>query len=238
MRISVCIPTYNGEKFIRDQLDSILVQLTKDDEVIISDDSSTDNTIKIIESYRDSRIKVFKSNRFYSPIFNLENALKNSSGDYIFLSDQDDIWLKNKVSIMIKELQSYDLVISDAIIINKKGLIKEDSFFKQSKKRHGLFNNLIKNNYLGCTMAFKSNFKSIILPFPKNIPMHDIWIGNIISLKGKTKFIDDKLIKYRRHGNNASPTTEKSSLQLTYRIFYRIRLVYELFNRLIGFKKS
>ena len=107
--ISVCIATYNGENFIKAQLDSILCQISLTDEIVISDDSSSDNTIRIIKSYDDPRIKLFEGNTFHCPIFNFQNALKNSIGDFIFLSDQDDIWIKNKVSTMMKELQNSDL---------------------------------------------------------------------------------------------------------------------------------
>ena len=89
--ISVCMATYNGEKYIEEQLKSILSQLGENDEVIVSDDSSTDNTLAIVESFNDVRIKIFPNNKFHSPIFNFENALKQATGDYIFLSDQDDV---------------------------------------------------------------------------------------------------------------------------------------------------
>jgi glycosyltransferase involved in cell wall biosynthesis len=231
--ISVCIASYNGEKYIKAQLDSILCQISLSDEIIISDDSSSDNTLKIIKSYNDPRIKLFEGNVFHSPIFNFENALKKASGDFIFLSDQDDIWIENKVSTMMIELLSSDLVISDAYIVDNKGEIISKSFYKVNKSSSGIFSNLLNNSYLGCTMAFKSTFKPFILPFPSSIPMHDIWIGNVISFKGKVCFINDKLIKYRRHGGNASPTGEKSSYSFLYRISYRIRLIYTLLIRLI-----
>ncbi|MDE5758415.1 MAG: glycosyltransferase, partial [Allobaculum sp.] len=91
--ISVCIATYNGERYIETQIRSILDQLNEDDEIIISDDSSTDRTLDIIRSLNDSRIKLFAGNKFHSRTFNFENALKQATGDFIFLSDQDDIWL-------------------------------------------------------------------------------------------------------------------------------------------------
>ena len=88
--ISVCIATYNGEHYINQQLKSILSQLSYNDEIIISDDSSNDKTINIIESFNDKRIKLLKYQKYFNPIYNFENTLKNVSGDYIFLSDQDD----------------------------------------------------------------------------------------------------------------------------------------------------
>lgn len=105
--ISVCMATYNGGRFIKEQIDSILPQLSQYDELIVSDDGSTDRTLEIIASYKDERIKVFHhqktGNKYYPTLKvcystnNFENALKQAKGDYIFLCDQDDIWEKNKV---------------------------------------------------------------------------------------------------------------------------------------------
>ena len=93
--ISVCIATYNGEKYIKEQLLSILPQLGKKDEVIISDDHSTDNTLDIVKGLNDNRIKIVMNNREKGYTSNFENALSYAIGDYIFLSDQDDIWMSN-----------------------------------------------------------------------------------------------------------------------------------------------
>src|ERR1035437_4235872 len=117
--ISVCIASYNGEKYIRQQLDSILSQLTVKDEIVISDDSSSDRTTEIIKGYKDSRIKLFEKCTFKSPIFNLENALKKAKGDFIFLADQDDIWLSYKISHTIKQLKSFDLVVCNGFIVDQ-----------------------------------------------------------------------------------------------------------------------
>ena len=125
--ISVCMATYNGEKYIKEQLDSILSQLESDDELLISDDGSTDNTISIIQSYNDSRIHILNHvpNSSYSGhekvSSNFENALKNAHGDYIFLSDQDDIWCKDKVKKCVNEMQSSLFVVHNMKIIDENG---------------------------------------------------------------------------------------------------------------------
>ncbi len=203
-KISVCIATYNGEKYIYQQLESILKQLKNNDEVIISDDSSTDRTPQIISDFKDDRIKIYPNNTFYSPIFNFENALNKASGDLIFLSDQDDIWEGNKVELISQLLQKYDLVVSDCSIIDGEGKVTVDSFFKIRKSGKGLFKNLYKNTYLGCCMAFNQKILKKAMPFPKSLPMHDMWIGLVCDLYGKSFFCDAKLIKYRRHSGNAT----------------------------------
>ena len=122
--ISVCMATYNGGKYIKEQLDSILPQLGKEDELVISDDGSKDNTYSIIQSYGDERIKLFYNHGKHGFVGNFENALKQCKGDYIFLSDQDDIWKVNKVSVVMEKLKDYSLVIHDAEIVDGEGISK------------------------------------------------------------------------------------------------------------------
>lgn len=230
--ISVCIATYNGEQFIKEQLDSILGQLGEKDEIIVSDDNSTDETIKIIKSFNDERIKIF-NNPLKGIIKNFENAILKSSGDYIFLADQDDIWCENKIKDTIENFDNVDLVISDATIVDKYGKVIGDSFFKINGTKKGFVNNIINAGYLGCAMAFKKEVKNYILPFPKGIAMHDLWIGSLISLKGELIFLDKKLILYRRHGNNASASAAKSTIPIFKRISYRIEILILLMKRVL-----
>jgi len=225
--------TYNGEKYIRKQLGSIVGQIGESDEIIISDDSSSDRTVEIIKTFEDKRIRLLENNRFHSSAYNFENALKNAAGDIIFLSDQDDIWLENKVKIMIGLLQQYELVVSDCIIINENEDILQESFFKIRGSKKGLLNNLIKNSYMGCCMAFNRRILDIALPFPDNLPMHDMWIGMIGELYGKTYFCDQKLIKYRRHENSASPTCGPSPYTLIDKISFRLNLLLRIIARLL-----
>lgn len=107
--ISVCIATYQGEKYIREQLASILCQLDDADEIIVSDDGSTDRTLDIIRQMADHRIKIVEGPHRHSPTLNFERALQEARGDYIFLADQDDVWKPDKVQVCMKWLQEYDL---------------------------------------------------------------------------------------------------------------------------------
>lgn len=231
MKISVCIATYNGEKYIKEQLDSILIQLGVNDEVIISDDSSTDKTIELIEFYRDSRIRILRNQKFHSPIYNFENALKEAIGDYIFLCDQDDVWLPDKVENMLQYLVQYDLVVSDCKVVDAELNVISESFFIGRSSRKGFWRNLIKNAYLGCCMAFRKEVLRYILPFPRDIAMHDIWIGLFVEMHGNSFFLPRQLMLYRRHGANVSFGGDRSKYSLLYKIKYRLCMLFCLLKR-------
>lgn len=207
-RVSVAMATYNGEKYIKEQIESILLNLTENDELIISDDDSTDETINIINKYieTDKRIKLFNGPK-QGVKQNFANAIKNCEGQYIFLCDQDDIWKENKVEKVLEtfEKEKCTLVIHDATVFNSdtKETIYE-SFFKHRNSGEGKIKNIWKNTYIGCCMAFDSKIVKDILPIPNDIEMHDQWIGIINEKIGKSYFLNEKLINYRRHSDNVS----------------------------------
>lgn len=204
-KISVAMAVFNGEKYLKEQISSILVQLSEDDELIVSIDESSDGSLEILKriSKEDNRIKLIKGPNS-GVIKNFENAILNCKGDYIFLSDQDDLWLKDKISKVknIFKNENVDLVLHDAKVADKDLKVIHDSFFKLRKSKLGILKNIFKNSYIGCCMAFKSELKEKILPFPENIPMHDQWIGLIAEKYGKVKFLKEALIIYRRHEHN------------------------------------
>ena len=233
LKISVCIPTFNGEKFIKEQLDSILCQLSSTDEIVVSDDGSKDDTVLLIKEYRDPRIILIQDKPLGSPIYNLERALKNASGGIIFLADQDDIWLPGKVKLVVSILQKVDLVFSDAYVVDKDLNILKNSYYTKKDHIGGLFRNLFFNNYIGATMAFRREVLDKALPFPKKIPMHDQWIGLIGEIYFKNSFIPEPLIFYRRHGGNASYSGNTSKNPIKIRIQFRVSIMLRLISRVI-----
>jgi len=235
MKISVCIATYNGSKYIKQQLDSILIQLGENDEVIISDDSSTDNTIEIIRSINDKRILLFEGMLFSHHTPNFEFALAQSTGDYIFLSDQDDIWLCNKVSIMMSWLEKYNLVVSDCLVVNEVLEVISPSVYNGNHNRSGFIRNIIHNHFLGCCMAFDRRILDLSLPFPSSILSHESWIGSVAEVFGKTKFIPEKLIMYRRHNSNNSNTLKGSTLTFIEKFNYRFMIIFNIIALLIKY---
>jgi len=229
-KISVCMATYNGEKYIKEQIDSILIQLSDDDELIISDDNSTDNTIKILEKIIDPRVKLF-FNKEKGYTSNFENSLRQVTGEIIFLSDQDDIWLPDKVKMCLEVLETYDFVISDCKIINDTNEIISDSYFQLRNVKKSCLGNLIKFGFLGCCMAFRVDVLKKALPFPldRKLCTHDNWLFLVGAFLFKHKVLNDKLIYYRRHDGNVSTLISKSSIW--FKIKYRVYLCFFLIKR-------
>lgn len=227
--ISVCIATYNGAKYLKEQIDSILPQLSVEDQLVVSDDNSTDATLEILRSYNDPRIEVFtnRSGR-KGVVANFENCLSRAVGEYIFLCDQDDVWLDGKVEECVAKLQSCDLVLHDNSVWDGERIINS-SFFTLRNVRRGYWNNLYKNGYIGCCMAFTSRVKEAVLPFPSHIAMHDLYIGLLAEKKFKVCHLPKVLLLYRRHQNNASDTAGKSSLSLLQQIKYRLVMLFKTF---------
>lgn len=232
-KISVCLATYNGASYIKEQLVSILNQLEETDEIIVSDDNSTDNTLEIIKSLEDPRINIFiNSNpKGYTP--NFENALSKASGKYIFLSDQDDIWKGNKVEVSLSYLKNYNFIVSDAEIINDKGEVIEESFYMKRKPYYSFWRNIYKFGFLGCCFAFDRKILKTALPFPPNHKLctHDNWIFLVASFDYSYKILEDKLIYYRRHSNNTSTGGLKKTTSIWFKIKYRIYLIINIIKR-------
>lgn len=232
--ISVCIPTFNGEQFIYEQISSILSQLGTEDEIIISDDGSTDKTLEILKSFKDPRIQIVKNERssrvstkfkFSFTTRNIEFALKAARGDKIFLADQDDIWEKDRVSEVSVLLDTYMLVMNDCKVVDKEKNILMPSYFSFMKSGKGFFKNIYKNSYLGCCMAFKKELLAEALPFPALPVGHDIWLGLMAEKMGTVYFYNKPLVFYRRHENNFSPASGKSNNSFFFRIQYRLLLL-------------
>ncbi|MBO0930946.1 glycosyltransferase family 2 protein [Fibrella aquatilis] len=235
--------TFNGERFIREQIESILVQLGPEDELIISDDASTDATAAIISQFNDKRIKLFINKSPRSATRNFENALSQASGDLIFLSDQDDIWLPNKINIMFPYLQKYDLVVSNCDFIDENGKSMGESFFISYHSGSGLLKNFIKNTFLGNCMAFRRSLLHKALPFPeelhratKYLIYQDVWLGLLANSLYKVIFIPEKLSGFRRHSGNASPTemSTKSPQPFIKKLRGRTLLAIALFKRVFS----
>jgi len=209
-KISVCMAAYQGENYISLQLRSILGQLSADDEVIVVDDGSTDHTCGEVAALQDARLVLMENNRNQGVLRAFESALSSSSGEIVFLSDQDDLWFPKKVETVLQVFANDPdlmLVASDAILVDEDGAKIGDSFYaKRGKFRSGLWSNLLIGKFHGCTMAFRSTLLRSALPFPPGrLVHHDTWIGCMNALiGGKTRYIAEPLVAYRRHSTNVT----------------------------------
>jgi len=233
--ISVCLTTYNGAKHVKEQIDSILTQLGENDELIVSDDCSIDATISIISSMNDERIKVFMNEKNIGYTRNFERTLSLARGDIIFLSDQDDVWCQNKIKTYLHYFDDYDIIVSDAMLINEEGNLLNDSFFSQRNPQKTIFGNLLKFGYLGCCMAFKREILMKALPFPSNSNLctHDNWLFLIGCCFFKYKILEEKLLLYRRHINNISNGGLQNTTSILFKIHYRLYLIFHLICRIL-----
>lgn len=231
--VSVCMATYNGEKYLEEQLVSVLQQLAPSDELIISDNQSIDNTLKIIAAFQDSRIVLLQykdttTSARKRTINNFENALRNAKGEYVFLCDQDDIWLPNKVKRTLEYLQTYALVLSDCSLIDETAQEIEVSYMKLIKANTSFVASIYRNPYMGCCMAFRRKVLQKALPFPQNIPIHDQWLGCLAKLEYSVKQLHEPLVAHRIHTQNASTSGSKSSYNLSQKIVFRYHLLCAL----------
>lgn len=254
MKKSVAICTYNGEKYFVRQIESILNQTVKIDEIIICDDVSTDKTHEILAKYQSKfpdLIKVIFNEKNLGYIKNFEKAISLCTGEIIFLSDQDDIWLEHKVESIINIFNSKPdvcYVFSDAIAIDENGNNLNYNIWTTinfNKKKQIDFRNgkqaeyLIENNFVtGATLAIRSEKKETIFPFPDNVP-HDYWIAFLLSSINNYSgwFSDEPLIKYRIHKKQIvglpKATFWESKIMFKLRVFLKSH--YEYYNERIDF---
>lgn len=234
--ISVAMITYNGLQFLPEQVHSILGQLTRADELVISDDGSTDGTWDWLSSLanQDPRVRLFRNQGRPGVIGNFDQALRLCQGEIIFLSDQDDRWYPDKVARLSQALAGPDVIWlaqSDAELIDEQGQVTAPSFYALRQSRPGFWTNFWRNTYQGCTLAFRRELLDLALPLPTRLPMHDMWLGLLAELAGNVRFIPDRLTGYRRHSDNQSALTPRSPGQI---LVWRLNLALALAGRCLS----
>ena len=209
-KIDILMATYNGEKYLVEQLDSIINQTYRNWNLLIRDDNSTDKTLEIIQNYhkKDKRIKILKDNKGNLGIVrNFEELLKSSESEFIMFSDQDDIWVENKLDMYLKMIEKIKnkgfMIHSDAILFDKnKSNILKDTFISKKAINKGLENVFFNYFVQGATILISKEIKNFILPFPKEVYLHDRYIHLISELFFERIFVNKALIYYRQHGDN------------------------------------
>ena len=214
--------TYNGEKYLQEQIDSILEQSYGNFRLLISDDMSQDGTREILNKYveKDKRVVVFLQEKNLGVMQNFEFLMKQVESEYFMFSDQDDVWQKDKIQKSVNQLEQTDcdLVYSDLEVVSQdlelvcKSYWKLKGFEKKIKKYNN-FESLYLNNFVtGSTMLVKAKFLKKILPLPHKSKyiLHDYWTALVVSKFGKMSFVDEPLVKYRQHGKNQIGSKKKS----------------------------
>lgn len=212
--IEILMATYNGEKYIKEQIDSIINQTYKNWKLLIRDDNSKDKTTKILKKYekKDARIELIKDNKGnLGFVKNFEELIKNSKEKYIMFSDQDDYWLENKLEVYIDklnklskdELEKSLLIHSNSFVCDEKlRIIKEKFINSKIALRYGRNSYFFTYMVQGSTVLINRKLIDIGLPFLKNVTLHDRYFHLLSEFFGKRIFIDESLMKYRQHSDN------------------------------------
>ena len=232
--ISIILCTYNGEQFLGQQLDSIFDQTYKKMEVLVCDDQSTDRTVPILKGYQSRQGLRYIVNRMrLGFVKNFEKALSLAKGDLIALSDQDDIWERNKIEILEKEIGRHTLICSDSRLIDDEGREIHGSFREyaslQVPCKHQFESLLFHNFVQGATALFKRSLLEKALPIPHNMMFHDWWLALVASRLEGIKYLPTSLIKYRLHGKNESQVVDARSIFRLFFTYLRNRRLYRRF---------
>jgi glycosyltransferase involved in cell wall biosynthesis len=228
---SVILASCEGERYIAEQLGSILPQLAAEDEVVVSDDASTDRTPEIVAGLRDPRIRLVLSRSRAGYVRNFQRAFDMSRGDPVYFSDQDDIWLPNKIALTDLALRSSEMVASDAIVVDEDLHVLQQSYFSlrgSSNFSPGAI--FLKPPIIGATLACRRLYLTSLLPVPDGLP-HDFWLSINAALDRSLAVLDTPLIMYRRHSNNASPSASGRKRALSVVLVERIRIARALLAR-------
>ena len=240
-RVSVCIAAYNGERYIADQLRSILDQLRPDDEVVIVDDASTDSTTVRVREIADPRVRLIEADFNTGYVRTFETALRLARGDYILLSDQDDVWEPGRVTTMVGALETVDVVATNLATLDGPARIRgpygqEDWHLRAAQSRQyarNILGTLAGNRpYYGCAMGVRRSALSTILPFPDFLTeSHDLWIALYGNVAKSIAHEEIRSLHRRFHADNASPDRPRGPMAVLRSRTMLVRVILELRRR-------
>ena len=207
--VSVCLATYNGARFLRAQIDSILPQLGTGDELLVSDDGSTDDTLAVLATY-GNRLRLVGTSRAGGVVRNFERALAAACGDLVVLSDQDDVWLEGRLDLVRERLRDVSLLMMNGEVVDGDLRPLGKDVYELVTFHSGFLRTFAATKYIGCCMAFRRGLLDVALPFPKHILWHDWYLALIGELLFTCEIHLGKTILFRRHGNNTSSTGQRS----------------------------
>lgn len=225
LMISVAMATYNGEKYLGEQLNSFLHQTRLPDELVIFDDHSTDKTIDILKTFRETapfQVRLYKNRTNVGYARNFEKTIDKATGDFIFLSDQDDIWFNNKIETIVKVFEAHPeawLVVNDQHFVDENFEPLEGSHLHRLQKL-GFSQFQLR---AGCCTAFRKELKAVVLPMKPDLMVYDSWIHDFAEMMNKKHVHPEVLQNHRRHQQNASNSLVKTRRKLrTKEILFRL----------------
>jgi glycosyltransferase involved in cell wall biosynthesis len=222
---SVVLASYQGERFIGEQLDSVLPQLAPEDEVVVSDDVSTDRTFEVIARRGDARIRVLANDKRMGYVANFQRAIAGCRGDTVFFCDQDDIWLPNKVEMLDAALRTAGCAASDAIVVDDRLETLHRSYFElRGARRFSCLSLYLKPSIIGATVACRRDYLETLLPFPAGVP-HDFWLTFNAACDNTLVVLRMPLILYRRHTDAHSITATGRRRPTTVIAAERVRMI-------------
>lgn len=235
--VSVVMAVYDGQRFLRDQVESVIGELLSGDELIVVDDASIDGSLALLQGIDSAALRIYRNPCNLGVIGSFERGLQLAAHEFIFLCDQDDIWLPGKRAAFVDAFErdpAVFAVISDAQVIDAQGAVVAPSFMTT---RGGFDGSVVatvwRNRYLGCAMALRRPLLAAALPIPRQAPMHDMWFGAMARMTGKVVYLPKPFLQYRRHAGNVTPS-RRQSLPRMFR--WRVGLVKALCARMLACK--
>ncbi len=225
--ISICLAMYNGSKYIREQLDSILSQSCTDWNLIVSDDGSTDGSQDIVKEYasRDSRILLIENDGVHGFKGNFSNAVNHATGEYVAFCDQDDIWTQDHLEVLLDGIQGYDVCSGNAHLVDAQGndmgrcMLSDRSYALFDPKTifyHLTFNNIFQ----GTAMMCRTQFVRECMPLPDCVRFHDYWLALNASINDRANYVNKVVLEYRQHGDNQTQNDNMTFIKYVKRALF------------------
>lgn len=215
-RVSVCMATFNGAQFVKEQLTSILQQLKPEDEIVIVDDASRDDTVAVIRSIQDERIRLHARDRNVGYVRTFEEAMTRATGDILILSDQDDVWVPGRRDALVAELDRGGVVASNIDLLGSEAPLPSPITRRPWRLRSHQSRWALRNElrillgiipYFGSAMALSRDVAAIVLPFPAFLDeSHDLWIATVGNAARRMRHLEEVTLHRRLHAANASPS--------------------------------
>lgn len=212
--VSVCMATYNGSRYVAEQLSSILDQLGPNDEVVVVDDASTDTTVDVVESVRDPRIIIHRNDRNRGYVRSFARAIELSTADVIVLSDQDDIWVEGRLDALVTATEAHDVVASNLKLLDSEQPLRSPLTGRPWLLSPDDDGRRLRNElrilagdapYFGCAMALRRDALALVMPFPDYLrESHDLWIATAANAAGRLGHLAQTTVLRRVHDDNAS----------------------------------